>query len=138
MFWKIKKYEVTSLQVSWYCSIVIGLLWSVLSLVIQSLDSIQKWIVTPGVSLLSVIPVLLLYHPFHLGNLPILMPQSQTSGLCSFLSLKSWCDFLSLPTQRDTCVSFVSKKELLTRQMLFERQTSTKNQKFIFPMFLLI
>ena len=32
------------------------------------------------------IPVLL-YHPFHLGKLPILMPQSQTSGPCFFLSL---------------------------------------------------
>lgn len=54
-------------------------------------------------------------------------------SFCSFLSLKSWCDFLSLPTQRDTFVSFVSKKELLTRQMLFERQTSTKKTKVYFP-----
>ena len=59
-------------------------------------------------------------------------------SFCSFLSLKSRCDILSLPTQRDSCVSFVVKKELLTRQVLFERQTSTKNRKFIFPMFLFI
>ena len=54
-------------------------------------------------------------------------------SFCSFLSLKSRCDILSLPTQRDSCVSFVGKKELLTRQVLFERQTSTKKPKVYFP-----
>lgn len=54
-------------------------------------------------------------------------------SFCSFISLKSRCDILSLPTQRDSCVSFVGKKELLTRQVLFERQTSTKKPKVYFP-----
>lgn len=67
-----------------------------------------------------------------------ILKQRSRKSFCSFLSLHSQCHFLSLHAQRDSFISFMGKKELLPHQVLFERQTLTKNQKFIFPMFVFI